>query len=177
MGGCFNFFGRLHRHKSESLGLTRMRVVHDGCLLDLLDMSESQHSRTHFGKSGFESIVIHFAIQMSNVKVIVWIYAATGRSRAVRNDKAECHQRKCWGRQQYLATQQVNIVAIIASSDGQELRRVIRPVADEKELIYKSSKYNSSAGDGSDALVEHSISMYYSLPVTTTVVLARLFVW
>jgi len=49
-----------------------------------------------------------------------------------------------------------------------------------KELIYKSSKYNSWAGDGSDALVEHSISWistYYSLPVTTTIVLARLFVW
>jgi len=83
--GVFNFSGRLHRHKSESLGLTRMRVMHDGFLLDLLDMSESQHSRTHFGKNSFESIVIHFAIQMSNVKVIAWIYAAIGRSRAVRN--------------------------------------------------------------------------------------------
>jgi len=47
-----------------------------------------------------------------------------------------------------------------------------------EELVYKSSKYNFSAGKQFDSLGEDSISWaltYYSLPVTTTGVLTRLF--
>jgi len=38
--------------------------------------------------------IVHFAIQMSNTKVIAWICTAIRRTRAVQNGKAECDHRE-----------------------------------------------------------------------------------
>jgi len=67
------FFGSLHRHRASRL--TRMWVIHD---MDLV--SGAQASKTHpadFGKNGFQPIVVDFAIQISNVKVIAWIWLSS----------------------------------------------------------------------------------------------------
>jgi len=51
---------------------------------------EKQDTPAGFGKDGY----CHFAIQMSNMKVIAWICTAIGRTRAVQNGKAECDHRE-----------------------------------------------------------------------------------
>jgi len=47
------------------------------------------HNPANFGKDGFVLIVVHFTIQISNMKVISWMSTTIGRTQVVLNDKAK----------------------------------------------------------------------------------------